>query len=158
MSITGLYLVNRDPQADLLSALRMSPFEFALTGSRYFFPADVARRVDNGESVDYDFYVNNDPQVFEFLHLLGFRMHGDDLTDSYEGDPNIALVLRHKHGNIDVQLVSDIHAKEFVQRMLSELGVLDPDTPREAVKEFWRRGFELYMYWDTRGAILRGRV
>lgn len=95
----------------VLKSMEESQFEFFLTGSRYFGGIH--------EGSDYDFFVNENSGVEEWLLQHEFKL---DLDSMYNGDPTFVKVysLNLNEGSIQVQLIKhdQFAKKQIVQRLL----------------------------------------
>lgn len=91
---------------DIISKMRASEFQFCLTGSRYFGPLR--------SNADWDFFVQNSPEVRKFLMSLGFEI----LPSLGYVDSTITCVMRHFDG-FDVQLIKDYKIKKRAQEWLA---------------------------------------
>lgn len=119
----------------ILAALNAADSNF-YTGSRYF------KSQEESNDSDYDFFAGNEgPHMVHFLLELGFKYHRSPLM-GYDGDPNTAVVLRHPCG-VDVQLVVDIPAKIFCQKLLKTMGLL-LDAQKDDVYDYWKKAFLFY--------------
>lgn len=95
----------------VLKALEQGPYEFFLTGSRYFG--------GYRDGSDYDFFVQESEGVESYLRAMDFV---EDTDAAYEGDPTFVKVmtLATAEGVIQVQLIkSKLFArKQLVQKLL----------------------------------------
>ena len=107
-------MLNVKLNPEVLNDLEYSPFNFYLTGSRFFGHSNTHS--------DWDFFAENDGEVVDWLQTIGFEYHGE----SYPDDPQIATVYRFQSTEliVDVQLVRDIHKKIKVQNTLGRSNVL----------------------------------
>ena len=97
----------------IIKSLTDSPFQFYLTGSRFFGGAT--------RDSDWDFFTKYTPEVLGYLSAMGFEK---DFDSSYD-DPSVDAVYygycEHQghRVKVDVQLVNDAYAKLEVQKALS---------------------------------------
>lgn len=115
----------------MITDFNNSEFLFYLTGSRYFGTAQP-------ES-DYDFFVQYDTKVCEFLAHRGFSSKYNSPTH-YRDSELVAVV--HNNGlNIDVQMVKDAVLKNSIQEMISKrqdmLLMLSKQLPKIYHSAFW---------------------
>lgn len=132
----------------VLTALDVASMSFFLTGSRYFSASLIMGREADGEEVDYDFYTQDSIGTLQLLMCLGFSVLNDpdtmDLTNDYDGDPNVSTVLRHPVG-IDVQLVRDLAAKKFTQELLLYMAPLvQGKHTKDQARVAWNNAYEFY--------------
>jgi len=118
MSIIG-------PVKSIILELEKAPFDFHLTGSRFFGGA-----LPNS---DWDFFAENNDSIIVFLRELGFKV----LTEGYKDDPQVAVVYRHNDG-IDVQLTDHIVLKKDAQKYIYQSGVLRRRVSKHAARLVWQ--------------------
>ena len=110
---------------DTLSAIDIigtSPFEFQLTGSRYFGTAK------NGS--DFDFFTKEVEGVEIFLAQNGFVNQPND----YRNDPHTVRV--YKKGEVHVQIVNRFQLKLAAQFALTPILVNNWD--KDTLKVLWK--------------------
>jgi len=104
-------IVNYVEKNTIQEELKNSPFEFYLTGSRFFG--------GEHEKSDWDFFVQDNGQVRAFLISLGFEIQNrigiDPITDEYNYSSMNALAVMP---NFHIQLVKDAHHKNEAQKFL----------------------------------------
>lgn len=88
-----------------------SEFSFHLTGSRYFG--------NSKQNSDYDFMVEDSPEVQQFLNVLGFKKLEIDCYD----DAATSVVFNWSQGkqSVDVQCVKNIETKLRAQELLRKM-------------------------------------
>jgi len=93
----------------LISILEASQFEFYLTGSRFFGK-------EQSHSSDFDFFVQDSPEVRTWLTKQGFKA-----CLSYQEDQLIDIVYQNYKDGIwvDVQCINDIEVKKIAQEGLA---------------------------------------
>lgn len=109
--------------------LQNSHFQFFLTGSRYFGT--------HTEKSDWDFFVERNPGLEEWLQQNGFHVE----SVSYDKDPVITQVW--KKDEVHIQVVICAKAKMQVQRRLEWIFVRHKPSKDEA-KLLWALGMTLY--------------
>jgi len=102
-------------QVDILRALSDSPYEFHLTGSRFF-------GVSSYDS-DYDFFTVSAPGVTDFLGSL----EGNCLVGDYLDNMTIE-VYRYTQARVDVQVIRPgwFAIKKDAQEIFKQLYILRP--------------------------------
>lgn len=91
--------------------METSEFSFHLTGSRYFGGVH--------QDSDYDFMVEDSPEVQQFLRVLGFKKLEIDCYD----DAATSVVFNWSQGkqSVDVQCVKGLETKLRAQELLKRL-------------------------------------
>lgn len=89
-------------------------FEFFLTGSRYFGTSTPGS--------DWDFFVEDTPDVIAFLEGIGFELQTDK---EYSHDR--VTVNTYRLQNVEVQLVSDVGLKKRAQFLLKRYSYIGHD-------------------------------
>ena len=137
-----------------LELMKNSSYPFQLTGSR-FFGTDTAKS-------DWDFFVQDTPEVKEWLMSLGFFRHGNQ--SPYAGDGLCTGVMVFNGYNpsretdpaddsaqIHVQLVNDFSLKQKIQIKLKGMcsyGVNDEydhfPTDKFLARVLWKQAFAFY--------------
>lgn len=113
----------------LLDEMRISPFDFYLTGSRELgTPTDAS---------DYDFFAQDTRALKVWLLYHNFLEH----SSSYLNDPQITTVFRWGK-LVDVQLVSDLRKKIRVQSILKSNYALIGLNKVQA-RRVWKAMYEL---------------
>ena len=111
-----------------LDHLRMSKFDFFLTGSRFF------KRTAQ-EDTDWDFYTQDCAEVQLYL-----KQNGYVVSHKYEDSFTVAVMTRETRGlKIDIQLVGDVGLKTKAQEMLRPF---INRVPKEHHKVLWDMSFE----------------
>ena len=115
----------------VLKALEQGPYEFFLTGSRYFGGCRA--------NSDYDFFVQDNEAIEPYLRSLGF-VEDDDAQ--YEDDPSFVKVmtLATAEGVIQVQLTkSKLFARKQLMQNLLQDRYKGQGLPGEKIhqKELW---------------------
>jgi len=91
-----------------ITEMENSNFKFFLTGSRFFGT--------HHENSDWDFFVEDSPQIRKVLENWGFveenKYHYFDMLTN--------IVYAHKQANIHVQCVKNARIKEHIQNSLLE--------------------------------------
>jgi transcription antitermination factor NusG len=142
-----------------LEKLDQSSYEFFLTGSRELNPKAV-----NNKS-DWDFYVQDGPDVREALNFLGFVQVGDEKEMNYLGFrnaeeigykgmadmPNSCVLFKHMTSGkplpIHVQAVNDAEWKTKAQEFYKQnvdmnwLYSVQKETRRQIEKHLWKMAF-----------------
>ena len=128
-------LCNENRITDILETIRNSPFEFYLTGSR-FFSSHVP------ENSDWDFFVQDLfsdlslglPSIYSWLDQNGFIKK--EFHPYVDGD-NTAEVW--ERGNVDIQIVKDAKKKNKIQEMAKKRNI-------EMSKEVWLFAHDLLTF------------
>lgn len=97
---------SRTISEEIRAKLAESPYQFYITGSRFFGGSTPQS--------DWDYFAQNDEKVLQFLQSLGFK---SAKTNTYS-DPGIKFLLIKE--DVQVQLVSDAIAKDAVQKMITK--------------------------------------
>ena len=128
-------IVNHSPTTKTAcELLEEAPFEFHLTGSRFFGGA----RVDS----DWDFFVQAGPEVVGWLDAHGFRETDGSLAGY--NDPNISIVF--ERDDTHVQVVKDAKLKLWLQDLLNEVGVLNKNnSAKMRERAVWTTLYEVVM-------------
>lgn len=102
-------LHNISPSIKQLAELNHAPFDFYLTGSRYFNRATPYS--------DWDFFAlhTNDCETWLINHGYKFETQGS----KYEGDPLMVAVYVSQGHMIHIQLVSDVNLKARAQHLIA---------------------------------------
>lgn len=121
----------------ILSKFDSSPYEFYLTGSRFFSPGRDSR------DSDWDLMVADGEGVYNFLVSLGFNLCrdvGDCESIQTYGDSSIVSVMKHTLEPIHIQIIhSDWMAvKLAAQQMLYSFAILKGVGKAER-KMIWNR-------------------
>lgn len=124
---------------NIISKMSSSPFDFYLTGSRFF----------GINSSDWDFFATNDHDVVSFLQDLGFELLNDGKHyPSDDFDQELVQVYRHKECLIDVQLVLSARTKkeiqDFIAPVLADLYKRPNSDRKKAVRDVWRAAYWVY--------------
>lgn len=101
----------------ILSAIIASPYQFYLSGSRFFTPSSLSSQ---SHTHDWDFFVQADPNeyVLNWLKELGFIVRNEQQLHVGELSNNCAAKLRHPAGvGIDVRVVFDARMEEDIHQM-----------------------------------------
>lgn len=121
-----------DPITQMIRQLEDSPFDFYLTGSRFF-------QNPNHDS-DWDFFVQDSKEVHQWLLKRGFRT----LSHAYVyRDKQTLHVFRFRHYPlIDVQCVHDVRIKRIAQEIIR----VHPESVHKSVgvierTQVWNRAF-----------------
>jgi len=125
---------NGSIQAQVLNMLQSAPFDFHLTGSRFFGT--------NTEKSDYDFFCEDNVAVRAFLRKNGFICDNEGYPYF---DSNTIMVYKHVKAQIDVAIVRNSKAKLAVQGALlrNNLGVLLRNKPMATM--LWNFSYEMYL-------------
>jgi len=93
---------------DKIRQFETSEFTFYLTGSRFFGGFS--------SNSDYDFFVQSNPEVVDFLKQIGFIRE----KDNYKDDPNIdsVYVCSCSPISIHIQLVKLAEIKQLAQEII----------------------------------------
>ena len=130
-----------------LAALKEAPFEFHLTGSRFFGNAH--------HDSDWDFFTEDSIEVREFLQNQGFENLNDKLEvnpkDLYREDPNIATVFESVFAKVQVQLVQNVGQKIVAQDILKESPIRacflkDAAAGNWAARPWWQWAYKQTIY------------
>jgi hypothetical protein len=120
-----------------LVLLQTLPYDFYLTGSRFFG--------NPTKESDWDFYCEYNENLIDTLKDHGFRT----LIPTTYRDANTSLVLRRD--NVDIQFVKDFAKKHKVQSLLLQL-IKHFDLP---LKDFTK--LQRVQIWDNLGAALTNK-
>lgn len=131
------------PEAgEILEKLANSPFEFYLTGSRYF-------GTETPES-DWDFFTGQNPYLADFLIKIGFYRASIFTAKKYAGNTCIELWYYHnpistscdnddmddfRYSPIQIQVVESPIHKLSVQEKLRDSGLIGRDKTQN--KKLW---------------------
>lgn len=122
-------------QQVVLGCMSQSPYQFTLTGSRYF----MAKRLL--DTTDYDFFIDFSEEVAAELTNLGFVKCNASTYNSSD----IVVIYRHLTARIDVQLVADAQVKEGIQKQILESfskGFL-ANLTKESWTSLWNFAYEM---------------
>jgi hypothetical protein len=118
-----------DGTIDALIALRISSFEFQLTGSRFF-------GTSNSNS-DFDFFTE-DPAgaVADYLESEGFKLQKAPLPLYQDGFTSYV----YRKGRVDVQIVNNAELKTFIQNEIINSQAVESlyHLPKLLRVDFWR--------------------
>ena|ERR1700674_5533887 len=120
-----------------LDSINALPYEFFLTGSRFFGNVRVTS--------DWDFYVEDSISVRESLVRLGF-VDLSEVINPYPDDPNVCVVL--SNGAIQIQCVTRLDLKHKAQNFLSNLpprikSYFLQDSEIKKAKEWWKLAYAI---------------
>lgn len=118
-------IINNRPESTILGALEKSVFKFYLTGSRFFGGFTP--------NSDWDYFVQDEPDVREYLNSLGF--HSDPNQDLLGYDDS-TIVSVWQLNDIHMQLVVNADFKFEVQTYLSRMTNMRA-IPKTARKHLW---------------------
>ena len=134
-------LLNMFEQNEMLMILNESPYNFHLTGSRFF--DGTGSSVNKNIRSDYDFFARNWSEIHSFLESVGFH---EQLSFTYS-DNNIACVMRYCDDtiSIDVQLVNDVMKKVKIQKIINEhFKDIYNNSTKEQRKNLWNSMYQVY--------------
>lgn len=120
----------------ILALLHSAPFDFHLTGSRFF-------ETENSFS-DWDFFAQDSPETRDWLRRNDFTyVSNEDIVADYMNDLNCADVFQR--GNVQVQLVKDAHAKMHVQTLIKKRTLVSLVSKRDpSRRNLWNAMFEAF--------------
>ena len=134
---------------EIISCLRNSKFKFFLTGSRCFGGTD--------EYSDWDFFVDSNKEVEEFLFHLGFSNLNPNIEENmwnnhYEGLSNITILQFNTADNeiVQVQLLEGHDASNIkfaVQKKIKDLGTTFTNLPKSERKKIWSTCLNIAWYY-----------
>lgn len=141
-------LINVPRHVKVLAQLAQSPFEFYLTGSRYF-------GYDTPES-DWDFFVDwaasdGASGLENWLKHAGFYKESNR---DYSGATGITQIWKHGIAPVHIQIVEDARTKSDVQsvlnsdsRLVSQMGKLS----KEGRKALWNAALAAFSAGEEQG-------
>jgi hypothetical protein len=119
-------IVNSQPT--VIDVLANMPYQFHLTGSKFF----------TGRGKDTDFFVEFSEELQANLSEIGFK----HLNNSNYSDSNCLAVMRINDpvvGSVDIQLIKDVYMKVKVQDVFKSLGYARP------CSEDWDLAFAVFL-------------
>lgn len=142
-------LINAPIHVEVLALLASAPFEFHLTGSRYF-------GYDKPES-DWDFFVDSNA-LYGASGLVNWLEHNGFYKESnrnYSGATSITQIWKHGIAPVHIQIVEDAETKARVQDILTsdhevmyELGKLS----KEGRKALWNAVYAGFIAGEKKAA------
>lgn len=112
-----------------LDYVRLSKFEFHLTGSRYFGTSH--------EESDWDFFIQESEDLIDDLRANGFSC----CSETYAHDPIMTAVYGHE--NVHIQIVISATMKAWIQECLKPVFMITKPSKDQA-KILWALGTKLY--------------
>ncbi len=127
---------------EVLVKMELAPYQFHLTGSRFFGRATPGS--------DWDFFVEFNPDLEGWLICNGF--YQESSTDYASAD--ISEVWKHVSFPIHVQVISDARLKADVQNHLQNYSHTLYGVPKEYRKAIWNLAFDLFQTGQRQAAEL----
>ena len=117
-----------------LEAMEQAPFEFHLTGSRFFETAS--------QDSDWDFFVESDPDLPAWLEANGFELE----SDSDYVSTGISEVWINEPWRVHIQIISDARLKADVQEAMRDSGYAGRmyRMSKDDRKALWNFAFTLF--------------
>ena len=142
-------LINAPRHVEVLAQLAQAPFEFHLTGSRFF-------GYDTAES-DWDFFVDSHALygasgLVNWLHANGFYKESNR---DYSGATGITEIWKHGYTPVHIQIVEDAQLKADVQSALisdTQLVIQMGNLTKESRKALWNAALAAFSAGEEKGA------
>lgn len=142
MIINKQVIFRNSIQERILDQLQNSVITFYLTGSRYF-------GINEDETADYDFFVQEGVNVEEELRRFGFVKLAGNLNVVKYTDYNTASVYFHSLANIHVQVSKNAILKHITQQLIMKNLILRVEL-KEARKNDKEQGTKAHSrnFWN----------